>query len=107
LGLIDRLRQWSEIQKVRPAIESAAVEGGRDGELLLKDLVGASFQFKDAHLLTGRRIPSKRPGRRREIDLIVCTPRMIHLIKAKNWSGWTRSCSVECGYHRTAPIATR
>ena len=87
MGLIDRLRQWSEIQKVRPTIESAAVEGGRDGELLLKELVGASYQFKDAHLLSGRRIPSKRQGRRREIDLIVCTPRMIHLIEAKNWSG--------------------
>lgn len=87
LGLIDRLRQWSEIQKVRPTIESAAVEGGRDGEFLLKEMVGASYQFKDAHLLSGRRIPSKRQGRRREIDLIVCTPRMIHLIEAKNWSG--------------------
>ena len=87
MGLIDRLRQWSEIRKVRPTIESAAVEGGRDGELLLKALVGASYQFKDAHLLSGRRIPSKQQGRRREIDLIVCTPRMIHLIEAKNWSG--------------------
>ena len=26
-------------------------------------------------------------GRRREIDLIVCTPQVIHLIEAKNWSG--------------------
>jgi hypothetical protein len=38
-------------------------------------------------LLSGRRIPSQRQGRRREIDLIVCTPRMIHLIEDKNWSG--------------------
>ncbi len=38
-------------------------------------------------MLAGRRIPSKRQGRRREIDLIVCTPRKIHLIEVKNWSG--------------------
>src|SRR6185312_12765289 len=63
------------------------VAGGRDGELLLRQLVGSSFRFKDAHLLSSRRIPSRRQGRRREIDLIVCTPQMIHLIEVKNWSG--------------------
>lgn len=87
MGLIDRLRQWSEIQKVRAADEPPGVAGGRDGELLLRQLVGSSFRFKDAHLLAGRRIPSDRQGRRREIDLIVCTPQMIHLIEVKNWSG--------------------
>jgi Nuclease-related domain len=87
LGIVGRLRQWSEIQKVRPTKESAAVEGGRDGELFLKELLRASYQFKDSHLLAGRRISSKRQGRRREIDLIVCTPTMIHLIEVKNWSG--------------------
>ena len=87
LRLINRLRQWSEIRKVRPAEETPGVTGGRDGELLLRELVGASYRFKDAHLLSGRRIPSKRQGRRREIDLIVCTPQMIHLIEVKNWSG--------------------
>lgn len=87
LGLIDRLRQWSKIQTIRPADEPPDVAGGRDGEILLKQLVGSSFRFKDAHLLTGRRIPSKQQGRRREIDLIVCTPTMIHLIEVKNWSG--------------------
>ena len=87
LRLIDRLRQWSEVQKVRPVEEPPGVAGGRDGELLLRQLVGSSFRFKDAHLLAGRRLPSKRQGRRREIDLIVCTPTMIHLIEVKNWSG--------------------
>ncbi|WP_254053247.1 nuclease-related domain-containing protein [Singulisphaera sp. GP187] len=84
---MSRLHEWSELQKVRPVEELPDVTGGRDGELLLKQLVGASFQFKNAHLLTGRRIPSKGQGRRREIDLIVCTPQMIHLIEVKNWSG--------------------
>lgn len=77
MGLIDRLRQWSEIQKVRAADEPPDVAGGRDGELLLRRLVGSSFRFKDAQLLAGRRIPSERQGRRREIDLIVCTPQEI------------------------------
>jgi hypothetical protein len=86
-GILDRLRLWSEIQRVQPTKESAAVAGGREGELLLGQLVGASFKFKAARLLASRRIPSKRQGRRREIDLIVCTPRMIHLIEVKNWSG--------------------
>ncbi len=87
MGLIDRLRQWSEIRGVRPVEESPDISGGRDAELLLKDLVGSSFNFQDANVFAGRRIPSKRQGRRREIDLIVCTPRMIHLIEIKNWSG--------------------
>ena len=87
MGILDRLRQWAEIQKVRPAQEPPDVTGGLDGELLLGRLVASSYRFKDAHLLAGRRIPSKRQGRRREIDLIVCTPATIHLVEVKNWSG--------------------
>jgi len=87
LEIVSRLRQWLAIQKVKPAEESPDVAGGRDAELLLKQLAGSSFPFKNAHLLAGRRIPSKRRGRRREIDLIVCTPQLIHLIEIKNWSG--------------------
>ena len=82
-----RLRQWDEIQRVRPASEAADVSGGRDAEIFLKQLIGSSHAFKDGLILAGRRIPSRRQGRRREIDLIVCTPRMIHLIEVKNWSG--------------------
>jgi hypothetical protein len=85
--LINRLRQWTEIQRVVPTTESADVSGGRDAELLLKQLIASSGAFPDGHVFAGRRIPSKRQGRRREIDLIVCTPRMIHLIEVKNWSG--------------------
>ncbi len=70
-----------------PVEESPDIAGGRDAELLLKELVGSSFEFQGASVFAGRRIPSKRQGRRREIDLIVCTPKMIHLIEIKNWSG--------------------
>src|SRR5215469_15761396 len=87
MNLADRLKQWSEIQRVRPIHEAPDVSSGRDAELLLKELVGKSFQAHSAYLFAGRRIPSKRQGRRREIDLIVCTPKMIHLIEVKNWSG--------------------
>jgi Nuclease-related domain len=87
MGPIARLRLWSEIQRVRPIEESPDISGGRDAELLLRELVGSAFQFRDANVFAGRRIPSKRQGRRREIDLIVCTPIMIHLIEIKNWSG--------------------
>ncbi|WP_422927944.1 nuclease-related domain-containing protein [Singulisphaera sp. PoT] len=86
-GFFNRIRQWSEIRKIQPVAEEPDVTGGRDGEQLLKQLIGKSFPFKGAQLFAGRRIPSKRQGRRREIDLIVCTPQMIHLIEIKNWSG--------------------
>ncbi len=85
--IIKRLRQWTEIQKVVPTLEAPDVTGGRDAEYVLKQLIGSSFAFKDGHVFAGRRIPSKRQGRRREIDLIVCSPTMIHLIEVKNWSG--------------------
>jgi Nuclease-related domain len=86
-GLINRLREWAEIQKMAPTLEAPDVTGGRDAEHVLKQLIGSSFAFADSHVFAGRRIPSKRQGRRREIDLIVCTPSMIHLIEVKNWSG--------------------
>jgi Nuclease-related domain len=85
--IIKRLRQWHEIQMVRPVAESPDITGGRDGEFALRQLVGSSFQMNNANVFAGRRIPSKRQGRRREIDLIVCTPDVIHLIEVKNWSG--------------------
>jgi hypothetical protein len=87
LGLIDRLRQWAELQKISPVEEIPGVTGGRDGELLLRQSIATSPRLRRAHVFAGRRIPSKRQGRRREIDLIVCTPAQILLIEVKNWSG--------------------
>jgi hypothetical protein len=87
MELKDRLKQWAQIGQVRPVAELPDVTGGRDAELMLKHLVGSSFEFNNASLLAGRRIPSKRQQRRREIDLIVCTRLKIHLIEIKNWSG--------------------
>ena len=87
MEIFNRLGQWSEIQKVRPVEEPPEVAAGRDGELVLRELVGSSYRLEDASVFAGRRIPSRRQAHRREIDLIVCTPRAIHLIEAKNWSG--------------------
>ena len=87
MKIINRLGQWSEIRKVRPVEEPPDVAAGRDGELALRELLGSSYRLEDASVFAGRRIPSRRQARRREIDLIVCTPRAIHLIEAKNWSG--------------------
>jgi hypothetical protein len=84
---MNRLGQWSEIGHARPIAEAPDVAAGRDAELALRELVGTSRRLEGASVLAGRRIPSRRQGRRREIDLIVCTPRAIHLIEAKNWSG--------------------
>ena len=87
MGIMVRFADWFRIINVRPSEESGAIVGGREGELQLREMIGASFAFNDAHVLGGRRIRSKSQGRRREIDLIVCTPRMIHLVEVKNWSG--------------------
>ena len=64
----------------RPTPEDPAVQYGRDAELSLRQLVATHFDHKGAHLFAGRRVPCPRRGMRREIDLIVLTPRMISLI---------------------------
>lgn len=87
MGVVERLGQWAAIGRVRPVAPPAAEAAGREGELLLREVVGASYQLEGASVLAGRRIPSRRQGRRREIDLIVATPEAIHLIEVKNWSG--------------------
>lgn len=87
MGIINRLGQWWEIRRVRPVDEAPDVVAGREGELVLRAMLGSSYRLGDATVFAGRRIPSRSQGRRREIDLIVCTPRVIHLVEAKNWSG--------------------
>jgi hypothetical protein len=87
MSLLERLRTWRALRGERPIPEDPAVQFGRDAELRLRDLVAAHFKHKGAHLFAGRRVPC--PGRkmRREIDLIVLTPRMVSLIEVKSWSG--------------------
>ncbi len=65
MEIFNRLGQWSEIQKVRPVEEPPEVAAGRDGELVLRELVGSSYRLEDASVFAGRRIPSRRQARRR------------------------------------------
>lgn len=87
MTVAQRFQQWRQISQIDPVEEAPSVAGGREAEVLLGELAESFFRSKDAYLLAGRRIPSKRFGRRREIDLIVCTPQMIHIIEVKNWAG--------------------
>jgi Nuclease-related domain len=87
MSLLDRLRTWRAARREPPIAEDPAVLFGREAELFLHDLVTTHFNHKGAHLFAGRRVPCPRRRMRREIDLIVLTPRMISLIEVKNWSG--------------------
>src|SRR5262245_11223292 len=87
MSLLERLRTWRAVRRERPVPEDPAVQFGRDAELMLHDLVATHFSHKGAHLFAGRRVPCPRRRMRREIDLIVLTPRMISLIEVKSWSG--------------------
>jgi hypothetical protein len=87
MGMTDRLSTWWAARRESPVAEDPAVLFGREAELVLHDLVTTHFNHKGAHLFAGRRVPCPRRRLRREIDLIVLTPRMISLIEVKSWSG--------------------
>ncbi len=87
MSLPDRLRTWWAARRAAPTPEDPAILFGRQAELSLHDLVTTHFNHKGAHLFAGRRVPCPRRRMRREIDLIVLTPRMISLIEVKSWSG--------------------
>jgi hypothetical protein len=84
---MDRLRTWWAARCEAPTPEDPAVLYGREAELSLHALVTTHFDHKGAHLFAGRRVPCPARRMRREIDLIVLTPRMISLIEVKSWSG--------------------
>jgi Holliday junction resolvase-like predicted endonuclease len=87
MPLMDRLHTWLAARRELPVAEDPAVQFGREAELVLRDLVTTHFNHKGAHLFAGRRVPCPARKMRREIDLIVLTPRMISLIEVKSWSG--------------------
>jgi hypothetical protein len=87
MPLMERLRAWRAARREAPVAEDPAVLCGREAELSLRDLVTTHFNHKGAHLFAGRRVPCPRRRMRREIDLIVLTPKLISLIEVKNWSG--------------------
>jgi hypothetical protein len=87
MPLMDRLRTWLAARREVPTPDDPAVRFGREAELSLHELVTTHFNHKGAHLFAGRRVPCPHRRMRREIDLIVLTPRMISLIEVKSWSG--------------------
>ena len=89
-SLGERLRTWAALRRVRPAPEEPNVQSGRDAEAELRRLVTSRPEHKGAHLFAGRRVWCPRRRLRREIDLILATPKLISLLEVKNWSGELR-----------------
>jgi len=84
---MSRLRAWSTLASRVPSAEDPEVMAGRQTEAFLRQIVGAHLHHRRASLWGGRRVPLRRGGGKREIDLVVCSRKMIHLIEVKNWSG--------------------
>jgi Holliday junction resolvase-like predicted endonuclease len=85
-GMLSRLKEWATLASQVPCAEDPGVVAGRQAEVFLQQIVGTHLNHRGASLWGGRRVP-RRDGGRREIDLIVCSRKMIHLIEVKNWSG--------------------
>lgn len=84
---IHRLKEWKLIQKVLPDAEEEEVLAGDAAEQFLMEIVEGQLSFKGCHLFASKRIPSKQLRRRFEVDLIVLTPKHMHIFEVKNWSG--------------------
>ncbi|WP_372526613.1 nuclease-related domain-containing protein [Piscinibacter sp.] len=85
----DRLDDWLALRKVPPRAESGQVRAGRTAELSLRARLGRHESTRFGEIFGGKRVP-RAPGQRAgryEIDLIVITPRRLHVIEVKNWSG--------------------
>lgn len=87
-----RIRHWLILVKTKPIQEDAIKKAGEEGERRVLALMDGHRGLKDAHLYAGRRVPKTKshpliPSRRSEIDLIILTPKAIHVIEVKNWSG--------------------
>ncbi|CDQ12091.1 membrane protein of unknown function [Acidithiobacillus ferrivorans] len=87
-----RIRHWLTLIKTTPIHEDAIKKAGEEGERKVLALMDGHRGLRDAHLYAGRRIPRTKdhpliPSRRSEIDLIILTPKAIHVIEVKNWSG--------------------
>lgn len=99
-SISDRLRLWSEVANQSRAEEDPEVLGGRRAEEFVASLIATHVNFRGAFAFGGKRIPSEPLRRRREFDLIVCTPKMIHLIEVKNWSGTLYDHGATWSQHR-------
>jgi hypothetical protein len=87
------IREWYYMQRNKQKHEEdGETMGGRLAERYIKEKVEHRFTFKNAYCFQGKRIPYKTTERsgKREIDLLVVTPKMIHIIEVKNWGGEIR-----------------
>ena len=87
-----RIRHWLMLVKTKPVQEDVIKKAGEEGERRVLALMDGHRGLKEAHLYAGRRVPKTKdhpliPSRRSEIDLIILTPKSVHVIEVKNWSG--------------------
>lgn len=85
-----RLDDWLALRKVPRRPERPEVWAGRSAELSLQARLGKHQSTRFGEIFGGKRVPQRvgaRQGGRFEIDLIVITPRRLHVIEVKNWSG--------------------
>ena len=80
------IKEWYYMQSNKNKyIEDGEIQGGRDAERYVEFVVKNRFSFKNAYCFIQKRVPHEHG--RKEIDLIVVTPKMIHITEVKNWSG--------------------
>jgi hypothetical protein len=92
LSIRSRISHWLTLIKTMPIHEDAIKKAGEEGERKVLALMDGHRGLNDAHLYAGRRVPKTKdhpliPSRRSEIDLVVLTPKAVHVIEVKNWSG--------------------
>ena len=82
-----RLNQWRDLSRINTYSEDPEVIAGRQAEYFLLRLVESNLKWKNAYCYLSKRFPSKKHGRRFEIDLVVLTKKHLHFLEVKNWSG--------------------
>lgn len=93
LSLSERFAQWRVLSGVKPIPEDTIKLAGDEGERAVLKTLQRHRSLKGSYLYVNKRIPNIQPGhpllpgKRAEIDLILLTPRHIHVIEIKNWSG--------------------
>ena len=83
----EKLQEWIDLIKTDSIAEDPEVEAGRNAERFLHGIITTNLKYKDSYCFSGKRVKSKKEGRRFEIDLIVLTKKQLHVLEVKNWSG--------------------
>ena len=86
-GFNEGMRSWHGLTKRKEQPEDPETIAGKLAESFLKRLVDSNLRYKNGYAFLGKRIPSYLYGRRYEVDLIVLTPKQVHVLEVKNWSG--------------------